>query len=290
MGGADARWSDLCAMAREAEAVGFDFVTILDHLDGHWEGWTMLSALAASTSQLNLVSYVSCTTYRNPALLARMADTLDEISDGRLVLGLGAGDSDTEHHHYGFPRDTPVSRFEEALTIIRRLLQDGHCDFHGEHYDINDCTLSPRGPSSSGPPIVIGSLGGRRLLRLAVQHADIWTGAMHLYDNDIAQLAPALERVDDACLRYGRDPSTLARMTEALVQFPGGRAATWTNMSPISGTPEHIAESLLAYQDLGISMMPIWIEPNTIEGIHAFAPVIDILRKTVSEPTEPSAV
>ncbi|MEX2314081.1 MAG: LLM class flavin-dependent oxidoreductase, partial [Thermomicrobiales bacterium] len=147
MGGADPRWDDVVSMARTAEEVGFDFVGVLDHLyENYWEGWAILSALAASTSRIELMSYVSCTSYRNPALLAKIAETVDEISGGRLILGLGAGDSDTEHRVFGFPRDKPVSRFAEAVEIVTTLLRDGRIDFNGEYYQLRDCELRPRGP------------------------------------------------------------------------------------------------------------------------------------------------
>jgi alkanesulfonate monooxygenase SsuD/methylene tetrahydromethanopterin reductase-like flavin-dependent oxidoreductase (luciferase family) len=279
MGGKNARWYDLLAMTRLAEEIGLDFVSILDHLEDFWEGWTTLAALAASTSRISLVSYVTCTTYRNPGLLARMVDTVDEISGGRLILGLGAGDSDTEHHVYGYPRTVPVSRFEEAVSVIRPLLREGRIDHDGQFYTLRDCELRPRGPRPAGPPIVIGSLGGPRMLRLTVEHADIWSGATLLTGNRAADVAPLMARVDMACVAAGRDPASLERMAEVAVGFPGGRAETWTDKPPISGTPDDIAAELHAFVGLGFDYLLIWPEPNDITGIARLAPVVEALRR-----------
>jgi alkanesulfonate monooxygenase SsuD/methylene tetrahydromethanopterin reductase-like flavin-dependent oxidoreductase (luciferase family) len=162
------RWNDLLALAQRAEAVGFDSLWVADHTwtiendffegigrpvppkvadipSGLWEGWTLLTALAVATRRVELGILVACTGFRNPALRAKMADTLDEISDGRLILGLGAGDSLFEHRAMGYPTDHLVSRFEEALTIIWRLLHDGALDFAGQYYRVDGFELRPRG-------------------------------------------------------------------------------------------------------------------------------------------------
>jgi alkanesulfonate monooxygenase SsuD/methylene tetrahydromethanopterin reductase-like flavin-dependent oxidoreductase (luciferase family) len=279
MGGQDARWADLLAMARRAEEVGFDFVGVLDHLVQFWEGWSVLAALAASTSRITLLSYVTCTSYRNPALVAKIADTVDEISGGRLVLGLGAGDSDSEHHIFGYPRDKPVGRFEEAATVITRLLREGRLDHDGPYHTLRDCELRPRGPRPQGPPILVGSLGGKRMQRITAELADIWSaGAMLVTRNDPHAITPLMRQLDDACRAAGRDPATLARMTEVLVEYPGGRSSTWTDIPPVTGTAREIAAHLRTYADLGVEYVHLWIEPNNLAGIEQFAPVIDYLR------------
>lgn len=147
------RWRDILAFARGAEAIGIDSLRLIDHFvwsadpwgrraeavdatdtgaHGVWEAWTTLAALAGATSRIRLGTLVTCTAYRKTALLAKMADTVDEISGGRLVLGLGAGDYPAEHRRFGIPYDRPVSRFEEALSIIVPLLRTGGVDFDGE--------------------------------------------------------------------------------------------------------------------------------------------------------------
>ena len=185
-GAAGGRWSNLEAMARHAEAVGFDSLWIADHLlfpqgnpdlsaPGRWECWSILTALAAITSTVEIGPLVLCTGFRNPALLAKMADTVEEISNGRLILGLGAGWYEPEYHAFGFPFDHRLSRFEEALQIIHGLLRGRTIDFQGQYYPARELELRPRGPRPNGPPILIGARHDRpRSLRLAVQYADYW--------------------------------------------------------------------------------------------------------------------
>ena len=149
-----ARWPQLREMAITAESIGLDSVWVGDHLlyrgdgrpaRGPWEAWTTLAAIAAVTERVEIGPLVAATSFHNPAMLAKQAATLDEISGGRLILGLGAGWNEAEYHAYGFPFDHRVSRFEEAFTIVRSLLADGRCDFHGTYYDLDDCELLPRG-------------------------------------------------------------------------------------------------------------------------------------------------
>jgi alkanesulfonate monooxygenase SsuD/methylene tetrahydromethanopterin reductase-like flavin-dependent oxidoreductase (luciferase family) len=162
------RWTEMLALVRRAEALGYDSVWIPDHLiidiprpgsrpEGTWEGWSLVAALAAATDRITIGLLVSCTAFRNPALLAKMADTVDEISSGRLILGLGAGWCELEFRAFGYPYDHRVGRFEEALTIVAGLLRDGSMDYQGTYYQVRDCELRPRGPRPQGPPILVGS-------------------------------------------------------------------------------------------------------------------------------------
>ena len=142
MAGETAGWSDFLAMARVIEDLGFDSLWFADHLymkvsghepQGAWECWSMLSAFAAVTERIELAPFVTCTGYRNPALIAKIAETVDEISGGRLILGLGAGWAEPEYEAFGFPFDHRASRFEEALAIITGLIRTGHVDFEGQY-------------------------------------------------------------------------------------------------------------------------------------------------------------
>ena len=137
-------------MALRMEAAGLDSIWLYDHLlyrwpgrpsDGIWECWTILSALAEATQQVELGTLVACTPFRNPALLAKMAATLDEVSGGRFVLGLGAGWHQPEFDAFGFPFDHRAARFEEALRIIGPLLRSGYVDFAGSYYAARECEL-----------------------------------------------------------------------------------------------------------------------------------------------------
>ncbi|HEY8292305.1 MAG TPA: LLM class flavin-dependent oxidoreductase, partial [Thermomicrobiales bacterium] len=182
LNGGTPRYADIQAMAMATEAAGFDSFWLADHVVfrspegenvGCWEVFTFLSALAAATSRIALGPLVACTSFRNPALLAKMADSLDEISNGRFILGLGSGWNEPEYTMFGWPFDHRVGRFEEAMQIIAPLLREGHVDFHGDYYDATDAVLRPRGPSPNGPPLMIG--GTRpRMLRLTAQYADIY--------------------------------------------------------------------------------------------------------------------
>ena len=298
-GAAGGRWSGLKAMARHAEAAGFDSLWIADHLmipddgtpqaaNGRWECWSVLAALAAVTTRIELGTLVVCTGFRNPALLAKMADTVEEISDGRLILGLGAGNYEAEFRAFGFPFDHRVSRFEEALRIIHGLLRNGAIDLEGEYYQARDCELRPRGPRPGGPPILIGARPGRvRALRLAAQYADYW----NMYSLGAAvDLAAARQAVDDACIRHGRDPTTLGRTISAMIDLPtidlptGERDAISaavrayrSSRAWAAGTAEDMADRLRALAGTGVSHVQLWLEPNSIAGIDAFMPVLELL-------------
>ena len=176
-------WAELKTMALRAEELGLDSVWVADHLlfrwpgkadqpQGIWEGWSLLAALAAVTSRVEVGILVACTGFRNPVLLAKMADTTDETSGGRLVLGLGAGWHEPEFRMFGYPWDRRVSRFEEELTIIKTLLREGRCTFEGTYHQVRDAELRPRGPRRQGPPLLIGTTG-ERMLRLTARHADL---------------------------------------------------------------------------------------------------------------------
>src|SRR5258705_4009342 len=150
------------AIAQDAEANGFDSIWLADHLlyrkpeeptRGIWECWTMLSALAEATQRVEIGTLVLCNTFRNPAILAKMATAVDEVSGGRLILGVGAGWNEPEYRAFGMPFDHRVDRFEEALQIIKPLLRTGHVDFAGRVYQAPDSEDAPRGPPPQGPPL-----------------------------------------------------------------------------------------------------------------------------------------
>jgi alkanesulfonate monooxygenase SsuD/methylene tetrahydromethanopterin reductase-like flavin-dependent oxidoreductase (luciferase family) len=283
MDGATPRWGDILAMARLAEDVGFDALWVMDHLlmrfpgreaqpIGIWEGWSLLAALAAATRQIALGPFVACTGFRNPALLAKMADTLDEISGGRLILGLGAGDSLFEHRAMGYPTDRLVSRFEEAVIIIRRLLREGALDFAGTYYRIDGFELRPRGPRPNGPPIMIGALANRpRMLRLTAQYADIWNGWV-AYERSHADVVPPLrDRVDQACRRHGRDPGALRRSLAIQVAEPGKQVP---ESDPLTGSPDELAAALRAMAAEGIDHVQIFLMPTTPATVEGFGEVL----------------
>jgi alkanesulfonate monooxygenase SsuD/methylene tetrahydromethanopterin reductase-like flavin-dependent oxidoreductase (luciferase family) len=295
MAGCTARWTDLVAMARRAEDVGFDSLWMPDHLiyefgdpgeprHGLWEAWSLLAALAAATTRIELGPLVACTGFRNPALLAKMADTVDEISGGRLVLGLGAGYHGPEYRAFGYPFDHLVGHFEEALRVIHTLLREGRIDFAGTYYEARECELRPRGPRPTGPPLLIGALAhAPRMLRLTAHYADLWNAWSVNRSEDVG---PLREAVDAACRKAGREPSTLGRTVSVLVDLPAATAhpqANWVTRfraafaPPVSGSPEELAERLRAFAREGIGHVQVYLEPSTVAGIEAFAPTLALL-------------
>jgi probable F420-dependent oxidoreductase len=275
-------------MAQRAEDVGFDSFWLPDHLlfrfprvhqQGAWDVWSLLAAVAATTERIEIAPLVACTSFRNPALIAKMADTIDEISGGRLILGLGAGWHEPEYAAFGFPYDHRVSRFEEAIQIITALLRRGHVDFEGAYYTARDCELRPRGPRPEGPPILVGG-NGERMLRLTARYADAWNADRQ---NDVAAVQALNERVDDACRDVGRDPATLARIIGIQVDLLNEtrqpmQPRQWVkNPWPLTGTPEDLAAQIREYANARVEHMMVWVDPVSVAGIEAFAPVLEAL-------------
>lgn len=288
-GGGTARWTELLALARRAEDLGFDSLWLPDHVllgndidrprIGAWECWSLLAALAASTTHVELGPLVSCTAYRNPAMLAKMADTVDEISGGRLILGLGAGWAEREFQELGVPFDHRASRFEEALRIIACLLHRETVDVQGRYYTSHGFALRPHGPHPQGPPLMIGA-GNPRMLRLAARYADAWNADFGTTPASIRALTDAVDR---ACREVGRDPATLARSAslEINVADHAQPGENWVANSragkALSGTPDELATALRAYAAVGIDHVQVWLDPNTIAGVEAFARVLALL-------------
>ena len=191
MDGCTPRWADIRAMAQRAEAIGFDAVWVSDHVgfgdpdgdwSGAWESWTLLSALAASTTRVQLGTYVLALPFRNPALLAKMAETLDEVSGGRVILGIGAGWNEVEFTSYDVPFDDRFTRFEDGLRVIAAMLRDGRSTLDGRTIHTRSARIEPRGPRPSGPPIMVGA-NGPRMLRLTAELADHWNAGLRRYDS-----------------------------------------------------------------------------------------------------------
>jgi probable F420-dependent oxidoreductase len=264
-------------MAEASEALGFDSLWLQDHLifrrpggtAGAWECWSLLSALAAVTRRVELGTLVVCLPFRNPALLAKMADALDEVSGGRLILGLGAGWHEPEFTAFGYPFDHRVSRFEEGLTILTSLLRQGRVDFDGRFHQARDCELRPRGPRPHGPPILVGT-SGQRMLRLTARLADLWNG---VWIGDPAAIAPRQQAVDAACREVGRDPATLGRTAGLHVNLPG---STRQSGASCDG-PSQLADLLRAVAAQGIEHVMLHPDPWTRASVEALAPALQLL-------------
>ena len=279
------RWPELLEMARTAEEAGFDSLWVGDHLlyrrpgeppSGPWEAWSVLAALAAVTDRVQIGPLVASASFHNPAMLAKKAAAVDEISGGRLILGLGAGWNEPEYRAFGFPFDHRVDRFEEAFAIIRGLLRDGEVDFAGRYHQARDCVLLPPRGHASPPPLMVGTMGPR-MLRLAARHADSWNAWFSWYGNRPEGLAALREKVDAACAEVGRDPATLERTVAVLVQVgdePPTRRSGRYDAPPFRGTSEGLAEHLLALAAEGISHVQLVLDPITAQSIQVVAPVL----------------
>ena len=239
----------------------------------------MLAGIAASTSRIAIGPLVACTSFHNPAMLAKMATTVDEISGGRLILGLGAGWNETEYRAFGFPFDRRVARFAEAFTIIRTLLREGHIDFEGEFYSARDCELVPR-PRPGGPPLMVGSIGDR-MLALTVPYVDAWNAWFSWTGNRPEGVTPLRAKVDAACVAAGRKPSEIQRTVAVLVRLRGGTGRGEQDpaeqVAPLEGTSELIADGLRDYARRGIGHVQLVIDPINEASIEALAPVLERL-------------
>lgn len=252
-------FAEIKAQALAAEAAGLDSFWVPDHLVyrphepdqlGCWEAFTFLSALAGVTTSIGLGTFVAAALFRNPALLAKMADALDEISNGRFRLGLGAGNWEPEHVAFGYPFDRRASRFEEAIQMLAPLLREGRVDFHGDYHQANDCVLSPRGPSPAGSPIYVGAKG-ERMLRIAARHAD---GIIAIWPITPTQVTEQRERMIAACRDVGRDPATLRLIVGTFVHLPEHGSPVADDRA-ISGTEEEIAGQLRAFAAAGVDQL-----------------------------------
>jgi alkanesulfonate monooxygenase SsuD/methylene tetrahydromethanopterin reductase-like flavin-dependent oxidoreductase (luciferase family) len=286
-----ARWPELRAMAQTAEDIGLDSVWVGDHLlyrwpdeaaRGPWEAWTTLAALATVTERVELGPLVAATSFHNPAMIAKQAATLDEVSGGRLILGLGAGWNQTEYDAFGFPFDHRVSRFEEAFTIIRTLLREGRCDFEGRYYQLRDCELLPRGPRPEGPPLMVGS-EGERMLSITLPHVQAWNAWFSWFGNDVEQYRELRAKIDAACRAAGREPGDVQRTVALYVAMPQARRRRSTSdpsapaTSPLSGAPEQLAATLRSFAAEGVAHVQLVLDPITPESVAALAPTLALL-------------
>ena len=278
------RYTDIRDMARRAEAAGFDSIWLYDHLlyrsAGHdtmgiWECWTILAALAEATERVELGTLVICNSFRNPALLAKMAVTLDEVSNGRFILGVGAGWNQPEYDAFGAPFDHLVDRFEEALQIIRPLLKEGRVDFKGTYYQATNCEILPPGPRADGPPLLIGSFGPR-MMRLTAQYADLWNTA---YLHRPASLNEPRAQLQAACADVGRDPVTLDVTALIALGYPDLGDLPKVTETYLTGSEEDVAAVLRDYAQMGVTHLMFHVEPYTAEALSRLAASIKLYRQ-----------
>jgi alkanesulfonate monooxygenase SsuD/methylene tetrahydromethanopterin reductase-like flavin-dependent oxidoreductase (luciferase family) len=277
-----ARWPVLRDMARGAEAVGVDTVWTPDELlwlepdgppFGAWDGVSMAGAVAAVTSTVKVGTWVLSALHRNPGIIAKTAETLDEISAGRFVFGLGAGHVwPGQAHAFGLPEDQVFARFEEALRIVIPLLRGGHADFEGTWHAARDLPQQPVGPRPNRIPILIGGNGPKGQRHAAV-HADIWSCYAE-ERADVAELAPRLRSFEAICTEVGRDPSSVGRGAGVMVNplLPGRQ-----RVDVITGSPDEIADSIRTFRDAGFTQLDMMLHPASMAAIDALAPVLERL-------------
>ena len=281
-------WPELQAMARTAEEIGLDSLWVGDHLlyrsgngvRGPWEAWSLLAALAAVTTKVQLGPLVAATSFHSPAMLAKKAATVDEVSDGRLILGLGAGWNRVEYDAFGFPFDHRASRFEEAFTIIRSLLRDGVIDFAGDYYTVKECELVPR-PRTGRPPLMIGSQGPR-VLRATLPYVDMWNAWHAWFGNTPAGLANMMAWLDSLCIEVGRDPAEVSRTAAIMIQCPGGTGRIYGDTEhesnvAISGSTGDIAAALRGFEMPGLDHVQLVLDPITVESIEWMGGVLEVI-------------
>jgi len=293
-------WDTMRALAHAAEEAGVDTIWAPDHLlrrssdgtsVGFQESWTILSAVAEATRRVEIGPFVANTSFRQPALLAKMAATLDEVSGGRLVLALGSGDParDPSFSGFGYPTESPVGRFEEAVEIVARLLRGESIDFAGRFYRTEGAVLVPAGPRAGGPPIWVAARGARTFAIAA-----LWADAVNLnaFLSDPDAVATAFAPAVAACESIGRDPASLAWTGYARVSF-APPATTHAPAGPgtgatIRGTVDEIASRLHGLHQAGVRHLTCYVDPGDspsplpaleTEGLERFVPVLEHLRR-----------
>jgi probable F420-dependent oxidoreductase len=288
-GGAVYGWEHLLAVAETAEAEGLDSIWVYDHLlfrfdgptQGIHEAWTILTALAARTTRVELGVLVLAMPFRNPALLAKMAVALDEVSAGRLILGIGAGWHEPEFTAFDFPFDHRVGRFEEALQIVAPLVRTGRVSFEGRWHAARDVELIPHYRRADGSPMPILIAGKRpRMLRLVAEHADAWNTA---WLGPASQLEARMGGLRDALADAGRDPASLDVTVGVNVVLPElSEARLEVHENALTGSPEELAAELRAYREAGAAHLIVSLEPGTPAAVAHLARAAALEREDAS--------
>lgn len=245
-------YADILQVWREADELGFDTAFAFDHFipfgadpNGPcFEGWTLLSALAAQTKRVKVGLLVTGNTYRHPALLAKMAATVDQVSHGRLIVGVGAGWYEREHTAYGIPFSTRSGRakqFAEAVQILKLLFTQDRTTFAGKYYQLKDAPFSPKAVQQPHPPILIGGMGPKIIQPLAARYADMWD----FFVGSPEQARQICDNFDAICQRVGRDPREIEKSTSL----------------QLAGNSDRLRERIQAFADAGIGHFVFALSP-----------------------------
>ena len=274
-------WPELRSMAVAAEESGFDSIWLGDHLlyrddgrpeRGPWDVWTTLAALAASTERVRLGPLVACAAFHPPGQIARMASAIDEIGEGRFVLGIGAGWNRTEFDAFGIPYGERAARFEEAFEIVRRLLDGERVTFDGRFHRTEDAVLLPR--PARRTRLMVGSTG-ERVLRAALPHVDAWNTWWDAFGNRAEDFAKANARISELAREGGRAPEEVDRSACALVVLDrsAGDRPVPEGVTPLEGSTEEIARGLRELADAGADEAILVLSPITERSIRDLAGV-----------------
>jgi probable F420-dependent oxidoreductase len=282
-------WPAIRAFAELAEGLGYDSVWVFDHVmfrlpgkpdQGIHEAWTVLTALAGVTTRVELGALVFCASFRNPALMAKMAATLDHVSGGRLILGLGAGWHDPEYEAFGYPADRKVDRFAEELPIITRLLAGERLSLEGRYHALRDAVLVPP-PERRVPVLVAGRKP--RMMDLVARHADAWNTAWFGIPDE--RLHDQLAALDGALEAVGRDPASIRRTVGMQVRDPQTTNPEDARSVAFAGSVEALAEAFDAYAALGIDDLVIWLVPKSPDLLGRVAEAAEIHRRRATGPS-----
>jgi alkanesulfonate monooxygenase SsuD/methylene tetrahydromethanopterin reductase-like flavin-dependent oxidoreductase (luciferase family) len=272
----EARRDEVAAMARAAEEVGFDSLWVGDHLlyrdpvRGPWDAWTTLAWLAGITERVELGPLVACTAFHPPGVLARMAAATHELSRGRLVLGLGCGWNEVEFRAFGLPFDHLVSRFEEAFTIVRKLLGGEHVTFHGRYHEVDDAVLLPR--PTTAPKLMLGA-NAPRMLSIGLPHVASWNTWFSRYGNTVDGFAAENAGISETAERVGRDPATLERSACVFVSVESaGMRNNDEDVQPIPAA--ELGAHLEALAQAGADEAILVADPITEASIRSLGTVI----------------
>ncbi len=283
-----ARYEDIVRAWLEAEQLGWDSAWLNDHFMPVWgdtdanqyEAWTLLAALAAQTQKMRIGVLVTGNTYRNPALLAKMAATVDELSRGRLDLGIGAGWYRKEHFAYGFHYGTArerAERLEEALQVLRKLWGEPHPSFRGKYYSLYRAPFAPRGVQHPRVPIVVGGQGKKLIVPLVARYAEAWNAPLQV---DAKGFAERVELIRKECIRIGRSdcPTRFSKMFALVTisDMPVVGPAIRTAASVLPGVDRGTARHLLAGSPAAIAEQIVpFIQAGCNEVIVSFLPPFD---------------
>ena len=280
--GAKPAWADIAAMARRGQELGADTVWVPDEIvwrvadwpgpRGWWDCLTMAGAIAASTSTVKVGTWVISALQHNPGMVVRAAESLDEISGGRFVLGVGSGHGGGAEA-FGYPGDKTVSRYLEALEIIVPLLRgESDVTFDGEFHRAKNAEVRPRGPRPGRIQLMMGGHADRTMTA-AARHADTWSGYARSSSlpDAFAEMTSQLDRI---CEEIGRDPATIGRSVGVFVEPGNAKLAEATGFSvAISGSVEQIAETIAGFSAVGVTRVEVMPWPATLEVVEQLAPV-----------------